>query len=47
MLYYAMLSIAGNEIGPRDETQLLAVFIALVAMMVIMSIFFGEVIFLV
>jgi hypothetical protein len=41
-MYYAVLMLSGNEIGPRTDWEIIIVFSLLVICMVIGSIFVGE-----
>jgi hypothetical protein len=46
-MYYAIAAVGGNEMGPRSETEIFCIFVGLVLLIFINSIFFGEVINLV
>lgn len=46
-MYYAIAAVGGNEMGPRTDTEIFCIFVGLVLLIFVNSIFFGEVINLV
>jgi hypothetical protein len=43
-MYYAIAAVGGNEMGPRTDLEIGCIFIGLVVLIFINSIFFGEVV---
>ena len=44
MLYFAVLTLTANELGPRTPTELVFLFVCLVALFLFNGVFFGSVV---